>query len=149
MQRVVPQLLQELEGFDRSADRALLFVGATNKPWLLDEALLRPGRLDARVYVGLPDAPARYKLLEIHLGDRPLDGDVDLGKLCDVLEGFSGADIKNITQRAANIPFMEAIGGQEPRPIAMKDLIAVIEDTPRSVHDADLVRFEKFDQTGR
>ena len=54
MQRVVPQILQELEGFDRSSDRALLFVGATNKPWMLDEAMLRPGRLDAKVYVGLP-----------------------------------------------------------------------------------------------
>ena len=77
MQRVVPQILQELEGFDRQADRALLFVGATNKPWMLDEALMRPGRLDAQVHVGLPDAPARFKLLEIHLADRPLDGDVD------------------------------------------------------------------------
>ena len=70
MQRVVPQILQELEGFDRTAERALLFVGATNKPWMLDEAVLRPGRLDARVYVGLPDALARYRLLEIYLGKR-------------------------------------------------------------------------------
>ncbi len=45
MQRVVPQILQELEGFDRKGDRALLFVGATNRPWMLDEAMLRPGRL--------------------------------------------------------------------------------------------------------
>jgi transitional endoplasmic reticulum ATPase len=65
MQRVVPQILQELEGFDRAAHRPLLFVGATNKPWLLDDAIMRPGRFDARVYVGLPDAPARFKLLEI------------------------------------------------------------------------------------
>ncbi|NOX59194.1 MAG: ATP-binding protein, partial [Planctomycetes bacterium] len=79
MARVVPQILQELEGFDRSGDRALLFVGATNKPWLLDEAMLRPGRFDTLVYVGLPDAPARYKLLEIHMGDRPVADDIDLG----------------------------------------------------------------------
>ena len=149
MQRVVPQILQEVEGFDRRADRALLFVGATNKPWMLDEAILRPGRFDARVYVGLPDAPARYKLLEIHLGDRPIDNDVDFGRLCDMLEGYSGADIKNIAQRAATIPFMASIGGEEPRAITMQDLVTVIEATGRSVHGADLARFEKFIETGK
>ena len=149
MQRVVPQILQELEGFDRQADRALLFVGATNKPWMLDEALMRPGRLDTKVYVGLPDAPARFKLLEIHLGDRPVADDVDFGKLCDLLDGHSGADIKNIVQRAASIPFMASIAGEQPRPIGMPDLTTVIEATPPSVNAADLVRFERFAETGR
>ncbi len=149
MQRVVPQILQELEGFDRTADRALLFVAATNKPWILDEALLRPGRLDTMVYVGLPDAPARYKLLEIHLGERPLADDVDLGKLCDLLEGYSGADIKSVAQRAASVPFLESIGGQEPRAISMNDLLMVLEQTPRSVHESDLLRYRKFAETGK
>ena len=144
MQRVVPQILQELEGFDRNSDRALLFVGATNKPWMLDEAILRPGRLDALVYVALPDAPARYRLLEIHLGDRPVADDVDFGALCDRLDGYSGADIKNIAQQAAQRPFREAIAGGEARPIALKDLMEVIDDTPPSVRASDLIRFERF-----
>ncbi|MFQ5461314.1 MAG: ATP-binding protein [Phycisphaerae bacterium] len=149
MQRVVPQILQALEGFDRQSDRALLFVGATNKPWMLDEAMLRPGRLDSLVYVGLPDAPARYRLLEIHFGDRPLSEDVDFGVLCDRLDGFSGADIKNIIAQAAQRPFMEAIAGGEARAIAMKDLLGVIAETAPSVHPADLVRFEKFTREGK
>jgi len=144
MQRVVPQILQELEGFDRTGERALLFVGATNKPWLLDEAMLRPGRLDAKIYVGPPDAPARYRLLEIYLANRPLAGDVDFGVLCDRLEGYTGADIKNIAQQAAQLPFMEAIGGGEPRPISMADIERVIATNPRSVNAADLVRFDRF-----
>ncbi len=144
MQRVVPQILQELEGFDRTADSALLFVGATNKPWMLDEAMLRPGRLDAKIYVPLPDAPARYRLLEIHIGDRPLAGDVDFGELCDRLDGYSGADIRNIAQRAAQLPFMEAIAGREARPISRQDILAVIERTPPSVNPADLIRYDKF-----
>lgn len=148
MQRVVPQILQELEGFDRTADRPLLFIGATNKPWMLDEAIMRPGRFDARVYVGLPDAPARFKLLEIHLGDRPLEADVDLGELCDVLAGYTGADIKNICQQAATIPFMEAIGGVEPRAISSADLLGVIERNPPSVREKDLARHESFRDTG-
>ncbi len=144
MQRVVPQILQELEGFDRKADRALLFIGATNRPWMLDEALLRPGRLDAKIYVGLPDAPARFRMLEIYLEDRPLADDVAFGELCDRLDGYSGADIKNIAQRAAELPFMEAISGKDARPISMKDILTVIEDTPPSVNQADLIRYEKF-----
>jgi len=149
MQRVVPQILQELEGFDHKSEGALLFVGATNKPWMLDEAILRPGRLDARVYVGLPDAPARFKLLEIYFGDRPLADDVDFGDLCDKLEGYSGADIKNISQQSAQIPFMEAIGGQQPRAISRADVMSVIERTSPSVKPADIVRYEKFTVTGK
>ncbi len=148
MQRVVPQILQELEGFDRDSDRALLFIGATNKPWMLDEAMLRPGRLDTRVYVGLPDATARFRLLEIHFGDRPADEDLDFGELCDKLEGYSGADIRNIIQRAAAIPFTDAIGGRDPRPINMQDLESVIAVIPPSVEKSSLVKYESFGGDG-
>ena len=149
MQRVVPQILQELEGFDRTGDRALLFVGATNKPWMLDEAILRPGRLDARIYVGLPDAPARFRLLEIYFVGRPLAEDVDFGELCDRLDRYSGADIKNIAHRAAQLPFMEAIAGKDARPISRHDIMTVVEATPPSVNPADLIRYEKFTEGER
>ncbi len=150
MQRVVPQILQELEGFDRKADRCLLFVGATNRPWLLDEAMLRPGRFDSRVYIPLPDGPARYRLLEMYLAaDRPLSDDVDLGRLCDLLDGYSGADIRNIADRAASLPFMEAIGGSEPRVISMADVLKVIQETPPSVLPRDVERFGEFDRAGQ
>ncbi len=148
MQRVVPQILQELEGFDRKDDSAILFVGATNKPWALDDAMLRPGRLDTKAYVGLPDAPARYRLLEIHFGERPLDEDVDFGELCDLLDGYSGADIKNIAQQAASIPFTEAIGGRAARPIRMLDVLSIIEATPPSVSKATEARYEVFARSG-
>lgn len=149
MQRVVPQLLQELEGFDRKSNRALLFVGATNKPWLLDEAVLRPGRLDAKIFVPLPDAPARFRLLEIYLADRPLADDVDFGELCDKLNGYSGADIKNIAHQAAQRPFLEAVGGAPARAITRRDILIVAESAPPSVHPSDLVRFERFATDGR
>jgi len=150
MQRVVPQILQELEGFDRKADRCLLFIGATNRPWLLDEAMLRPGRFDSRIYIPLPDAPARYRLLEMYLVEnRPVCADVELGRLCDLLEGYSGADIKNIADRSAALPFMEAIGGGEPRPIGMADVLAIVGETLPSVNRADLARFEEFERTGQ
>ncbi len=146
MQRVVPQILQELEGFDRNSDRALLFIGATNRPWMLDEAMLRPGRLDSKVYVPLPDAVARMRLLEIYFEGRPLADDVDFGDLCDKSDGYSGADIANIALQSAQLPFMEAIAGKEARAISNKDVLAVIQSTPPSVKPSDLVRFEKFFQ---
>lgn len=149
MARVVPQILQELEGFDRSADRALLFIGATNKPWMLDEAVMRPGRFDTKVYVGLPDAPARYRLLEIHLNERPLADDVDLGALCDRLEGYSGADIKNICNEAAQLAFLDAMRNGEQRSIGMQDLRATVDEITPSVRPSDLVRFDKFRATGQ
>ena len=101
-----------------------------------------------RSHVPLPDEPARYKLLEIYLGGRPLADDVDLGQLCDALEGYSGADIKNIAAQAAKIPFLEAVGGDEPRPIRMSDVRQVIAEIPASVRPEMLNRFERFASEG-
>ncbi len=148
MQRVVPQILQELEGFEEDTT-PLLFVGATNRPWMLDEAMMRPGRLDARIYVPLPDAPARFKLLEIYFSNRPLAENIDFGELCDKLEGYSGADIANIAEQAARVAFMESIAGKDGRLIAMKDILQVIDATLPSVKKPDLARFERFNETGR
>src|SRR6476646_10435817 len=100
MQRVVPQILQGMEGFDEKAKSPVLFMGATNVPWQLDPAVLRPGRFDEKVYIPLPDLAARRKMLEIYLGKRPIAEDVNLDALASRLEGFSGADINYICDRA-------------------------------------------------
>jgi transitional endoplasmic reticulum ATPase len=144
MQRVVPQILQELEGFDRKADRALVFLGATNEPWSLDPAMLRPGRLDAKIYVPLPDAEARFRLFEIYLGKRPLADDVDFAQLVEKTAGYSGADIKAICERSAVRPFLESVSGGAPRNINLSDLVAVIAETPPSVNPRDLAKFEQW-----
>jgi transitional endoplasmic reticulum ATPase len=144
MQRVVPQILQELEGFDRRADRALLFLGATNEPWSLDVAMMRPGRLDSKVYVPLPDAEARFKLFEIYLGGRPLDDGVDFARLVELTAGYSGADIKAIAARSASRPFLESVGGGEPRNISMDDILAVIAAMPPSVAARDIEKYEQW-----
>src|SRR3954462_6006637 len=91
MQRVVPQILQGVEGFDKKANSPILFMGATNVPWQLDPAVLRPGRFDEKVYIPLPDLPARRKMLEIYLSRRPLAEEIDLDAVARQLEGYSGA----------------------------------------------------------
>ena len=144
MTRLVPQILAELEGFDTETQNPLLFIGATNEPWSLDPAVLRPGRFDEKVYVGLPDKPARRKILELNLADRPLADDVDLDDLADRAEGYSGADVKNICEKAAADVFLRAVksgSGESSPPIALADLQGVLKETRPSVTATDLQRF--------
>jgi transitional endoplasmic reticulum ATPase len=106
--------------------------------------MMRPGRLDAKVYIPLPDPPARLKLFEIYLGKRPLADDVDFAQLVEKTDGYSGADIKAICGRAATRPFLESIAGSEPRKIILADVLAVIADLPPSVNKKDLAKFEEW-----
>jgi transitional endoplasmic reticulum ATPase len=145
MQRVVPQFLAEMEGFDRHEDEgALLFIGATNEPWSLDPAVMRPGRFDEKIYVPLPDLAARRRILELNLASRPLAPEVGLDVLAERLAGYSGADIVNICRKACAIPFVEAVEEGVERDVEMADLQAVMEGVRPSVSFRDLKRFEQF-----
>lgn len=147
MTRLVPQILAELEGFDTADKNPLLFIGATNEPWSLDSAVLRPGRFDEKVYVGLPDLPARRKIFELNLRGRPLAADVDLEALAHDAAGYSGADVKNVCEKAAADVFLRSVkagkDGDAP-PIAMADLRAALAETRPSVGPEDLARFEAY-----
>lgn len=144
MARLVPQILAEMEGFGSNREGALLFLGATNEPWLLDPAILRPGRFDELVYVGLPDLPARRKLLDIHLSGRPLAEDVNLDRLAERLDGYSGADIRRICEEAASAAFLEAVRAKIDRAIGWGDLIRVTSRTPPSISPQALDRFRRY-----
>ncbi|MGE5611382.1 MAG: ATP-binding protein, partial [Bacillota bacterium] len=143
MQRVVPQLLQGMEGFDKKTT-PVLFMGATNVPWQLDPAVLRPGRFDEKVYIPLPDLPARRKMLDIYLGKRPIADDLNLDALAAKLDGFSGADIKYICDRSATVPFLQSVATGQEGEITQAILDDVIADTPRSVTSDMLRRFEEW-----
>ena len=144
MQRVVPQILQGMEGFDKKKDSAVLFMGATNVPWQLDPAVLRPGRFDDKVYIPLPDLPARRKLLELYLSKRPLDKSVNLDDVARILEGYSGADIKYVCDRSGGIRFREAVASGKPEDITIDVIEKVIQTAPKSVTPDMIKRFEKW-----
>ncbi len=144
MQRVVPQILQGVEGFDKKAGRPILLMGATNVPWQLDPAMLRPGRFDEKVYIPLPDLAARHKMLEIYLGKRPVAEDVDLPSLAQRLDGYSGADIKYICDRAATIPFLQSVASGQDGQITRTVLDDVLHDARPSVTREMLQRFEEW-----
>lgn len=117
--RVMNQLLTEMDGV--SAKKSLFFIGATNRPDILDEALLRPGRLDQLIYIPLPDKPSRLSIIKANLRKTPVAKDVDYNYMADLTEGFSGADLSELCQRASKSAVREAIEA-EARIKAAKEL---------------------------
>lgn len=143
MQRVVPQILSELEGF-REKREALLFIGATNEPWALDSAILRPGRFDERIYVPLPDQPARQRILELNLRNRPLGADVDLSALAEMLTGYSGADVAHVCRKACAIPFVEAVEQGVDRDVCLADFMTTLTQVKPSVSRLEVARYVRY-----
>ena len=98
-EQTLNQLLVEMDGFDPHT--GIIVIAATNRPDILDPALLRPGRFDRRVVVGLPDTKEREEILKIHARNKPLADDVDLKSIAQQTAGFSGADLENLLNEAA------------------------------------------------
>jgi len=98
-EQTLNQLLVEMDGFDPNA--GVILIAATNRPDVLDPALLRPGRFDRRVTVDTPDQPGRLAILKVHAKDKPLADDVSLDTLAKRTPGFSGADLANLVNEAA------------------------------------------------
>ncbi|KAG5035642.1 hypothetical protein JHK87_010552 [Glycine soja] len=163
--RVLNQLLTEMDGM--TAKKTVFIIGATNRPDIIDPALLRPGRLDQLIYIPLPDESSRLQIFKACLRKSPISKDVDLSALARFTHGFSGADITEICQRACKYAIREDIekGIEKERrkrenPEAMEedDTDEVPEIKPahfeesmkfarRSVSDADIRKYQLFAQT--
>ncbi|KAG1146078.1 hypothetical protein G6F37_004970 [Rhizopus arrhizus] len=167
--RVLNQILTEMDGMN--AKKNVFVIGATNRPDQIDPALLRPGRLDQLIYIPLPDETSRLSILKATLRKSPVSPDVDLGILAKHTQGFSGADLAEICQRAAKLAIREDIEKDIAKERARKakedagEDVGMEEDeeeTPgvitrahfeeamrfarRSVSDADIRRYEVFAQ---
>jgi transitional endoplasmic reticulum ATPase len=113
-ERVVSQLLTELDGLEELED--VVVVATTNRPDLIDSALLRPGRLDRHVHVPVPDEEARRKIFEVHTRGKPLADDVDLDQLARKTEGYVGADVEAVCREAslaATREFIHSVDAEE------------------------------------
>ena len=91
----------------------LFFIGATNRPDILDEALIRPGRLDQLIYIPLPDEASRINIIKAVLRKSPIAPNVDMKTLANLTQNFSGADITELCQRATKAAIRESIEAEE------------------------------------
>jgi len=127
--RVVNTILAEMDGLEEL--QSVVVVGATNRPTLVDPALLRPGRFDELVYVGTPDQPGREHILRIHTSKMPLGADVDLSDVASKTERFTGADLEDVVRRAG-LSALRRVGGEVSEVLA-EDFAAALEDSRATV----------------
>lgn len=168
--RVMNQLLTEMDGV--GSKKSIFVVGATNRPDILDPAIMRPGRLDQLIFIPMPDKLSRRKVLEAVLRKSPISNDVNLDYLAEHTDKFTGADLTEICQRAAKFAIRESIekdierrrareaagddgmGEEEeeddfdPVPeITTAHFEAAMRDARRSVSDSDLAKYSSFAAT--
>ncbi|KAI8590089.1 P-loop containing nucleoside triphosphate hydrolase protein [Geranomyces variabilis] len=168
--RVLNQILTEMDGMN--AKKNVFVIGATNRPDQIDPALLRPGRLDQLIYIPLPDEKSRLNILEATLRKSPVNKGVDLAYMAKNANGFSGADLTEICQRACKLAIRESIEKELQKERARKEAIAAgnepmeadddeVDPVPeitvahfeeamkfarRSVSDNDIRKYEMFAQ---
>ncbi|XP_048473753.1 transitional endoplasmic reticulum ATPase-like [Rhincodon typus] len=163
--RVINQILTEMDGM--SDKKNVFIVGATNRPDIIDPAILRPGRLDQLIYIPLPDEKSRASILKANLRKSPIAKNVDLAYLAKITHGFSGADLTEVCQRVCKLAIREAIEAEIKREqehqnnpdVAMEDDYDPVPEIRRdhfeeamrfgrrSVSDNDIRKYEMFAQT--
>jgi len=164
--RVINQILTEMDGM--GAKKNVFIIGATNRPDIIDSAILRPGRLDQLIYIPLPDEPSRISILRANLRKTPISQEVNLDYLAKVTHGFSGADLTEISQRACKLAIRESIekdiqrekeresnpnsdidmDEEDPVPEIRRDHFEeAMRFARRSVSDNDIRKYEMFAQT--
>jgi SpoVK/Ycf46/Vps4 family AAA+-type ATPase len=115
--KLVSQFLAEMDGFAQN-NSGVLVLGATNVPWAVDPAFRRPGRFDRTLFVPPPDRPARAAILEILLRNRPAEDDLPTAELAGKTGGFSGADLQNLVETAADNAIAASLDEEREVPIA-------------------------------
>ena len=127
-ERVVNTILAEMDGLEEL--QSVVVIGATNRPTLIDPALLRPGRFDELIYVPVPDQAGRKRILSIHTGKMPLADDVDLDVLAERTERFTGADLEDLVRRAGLVALRQSLSVDR---VTQAHFEAALEDTRASV----------------
>jgi len=164
--RVINQILTEMDGM--GSKKNVFIIGATNRPDIIDPAILRPGRLDQLIYIPLPDDGSRKSILKANLRKTPVAKEVDLNYLARVAKGFSGADLTEICQRACKLAIRENIDAEikkekerqakgadmdvdddedELAEVGKKHFEEAMRFARRSVSDQDIKKYEMFSQT--
>jgi transitional endoplasmic reticulum ATPase len=141
-ERVVNTILSEMDGLEELQN--IVVIGATNRPNLIDPALLRPGRFDELIYVGVPDTAGRRRILAIHTEGMPLASDVDLEKIAQRTDHFTGADLEDLVRRAGLTALRRGLDAAE---VTMADFEVALGETRASVTSEMLEEYERIQDT--
>ncbi|MFB6300494.1 MAG: AAA family ATPase, partial [Halobacteriales archaeon] len=140
-ERVVNQLLTELDGLEEMEE--VMVIGATNRPDMIDPALIRSGRFDRLVMVEAPELEGREEILKIHTGDTPLAADVSLREIAEITDGYVGSDLRSIAREAA----IEALRDDpEAADVEMRHFRAAMESVRPTITDDLLDYFEQMEE---
>ncbi|KAM0678393.1 AAA ATPase cdc48 [Binucleata daphniae] len=153
MDRVINQLLAEMDGMNQRKN--VFVIGATNRPDQIDPALMRPGRLDQLVYIPLPDRDSRASILNACLKKTPLCKEISISNIANATDGFSGADLTEICQRACRMAIREwvdeekkagdkAMDIEEKRELKWKHFQAALKNARKSVNESEIKKYESF-----
>lgn len=143
MKRVVPELLTQIQGFEKN-DNNLIIIAATNRPWDIDSAFLRPGRFDRRIYVPLPDFEARQAIIENKLKNVPCDAYLDKDGIANMTEGFNGADVTAFCEKLKDLAISRELREGVRAEINNNDVVAASKVIFSSVSPEDLQKFAKY-----
>ncbi len=138
-ERIVNQLLSELDGLEEL--RGVVIIGATNRPDIIDPALLRPGRFDEMILVPVPDVKTRLEIFKVHTKKMALAKDVNLDELVKLTQDFTGADIASVCKKAGRFAMRENINAEQVR---QSHFLAAIEETGPSVTPDIMDYYEKL-----
>ncbi|MDY6101023.1 MAG: ATP-binding protein [Candidatus Enteromonas sp.] len=145
---LVPQILAEMQGVgSNKADSTILVIAATNKPWSIDSAFLRPGRFDEKIYIPLPDFEARKKLFELQLAKLPHENDLDFDLLANLTEGCNGADIKEVCEKLKMSAINETLATGKEQTIGMDDVEKIKNSIKSSVQLEEIKKLEEFQRS--
>lgn len=141
----VNEFLQQIDGF-AGRNPNLLILGATNRPWDIDSAAMRSGRFSQKIYLPLPDAPARKFMIEKNMKGVPVAPDFDIDKIVAETEMYSGADLDELCDRAKDEPLLKAIATDSIILVTNQDFDNVLEKMPPSVTKSELKLFDDYNQ---
>ena len=145
MARFVATFLTKVDGFKKSeTNEMLLLIAATNRPWALDSAMLRGGRFDTQIYVGVPDQAAREFMVKGAMKNLPLDPDVDLSKLAAALEGFGGGDIVAICDKIRLEAYKRSVRLGKKQNITREDCNAILSKAHNHISAEEMAKFVSY-----
>ena len=143
---LVPEILAEMQGINKKSNSMVLVIAATNRPWAIDSAFLRPGRFDEKIYIPLPDFKARKAMFKIYLNNLPISKDIDYNYLAKITNNYNGADIKEFCEKLKMIAIKESLKSNVEHFISMKDVYCVEKKMKTSVSEEDILKIKEFEK---